>query len=137
MNNSDYEIVNNFKRTYKKLFGCMTHYHRLTDYDMIVELDDGTRALYDDFDKTYRMLPNDICDPSKESYGIEFGKRLTSLMDRKGATQYELARRIGISQSSMSGYISGRRIPSIYILNKIHRTLQCTEDEIRYLDMTL
>jgi DNA-binding XRE family transcriptional regulator len=113
----------------------MVTFEIITDYDVLVALDDGTKVLYDDFDKTYRRLAFDICNPSEESYGIEFGKRLSNLMYRKGITQYELARLAGISQASISGYINGKRIPSSYIRNKIISAVRCSEDEIRYLDI--
>jgi hypothetical protein len=113
----------------------MVGYLLLTDYDILIELDDGNKALYDDFDKTYRILPYDINNLSKESYGIEFGKRLTTLMDRKGISQYELSQRSGISQASISGYINGKRIPDIYIFCTLLSSLHCSDDEIRFLDI--
>jgi DNA-binding XRE family transcriptional regulator len=113
----------------------MVDYKQLTDYEVLILLDDGNKVLYDDFDKTYRMLPYDIYDLSEESYGIEFGRRLSSLMNRKGITQYDLACLTGLSQSSISGYINGKRIPSAFNCSKIIKTLHCSDDEIRYLDI--
>lgn len=130
-------IIYNLKLTYHNIYRRMVSYTVLTDYDILIKLDDGTRVLYDDFDKSYRRLSYDIYNPSEESYGIEFGKRLTNLMYRKCITQYELAQRSGLSQSSISRYTNGTTIPSIYIFNRILSTLQLDEDEIRYLSISL
>lgn len=127
--------LNHFKKLYRRLYERMVDYEILTDHDILITLNDGNKVLYDDFDKTYRMLQFDICDLSEESYGIEFGKRLSNIMYRKGITQYDLACLTGISQASISGYINGKRIPNSYIRNKIILAVRCSADEIRYLDI--
>lgn len=134
MNRNVNQLIHNFKQMYRRMYERMIDYKQLTDHDILVVLDNGDKVLYDDFDKTYRMLPYDIYNLSEESYGIEFGKRLSSLMIRKGVTQYDLSCLTGLSQSTLSRYINGISVPNVYNFNKIIKAVRCSEDEIHYLD---
>ena len=49
----------------------------------------------------------------KEEYAKAFGEYLKSLLEEKGMTQAELARRTGLTEASMSRYINGNRSPRI------------------------
>ena len=49
----------------------------------------------------------------KDEYAKEFGVYLKSLLEEKGMTQAELARRTGITEASVSRYINGNRSPRI------------------------
>ena len=49
----------------------------------------------------------------KDEYDKAFGEHLKSLIEEKGMTQKELARRTGLTEASVSRYISGHRTPRI------------------------
>ena len=49
----------------------------------------------------------------KEEYAKAFGEYLKSLLEEKGMTQAEFARRTGMTEASVSRYISGQRTPRI------------------------
>lgn len=49
----------------------------------------------------------------KEEYAKAFGEHLKNLLKEKGMTQVELARRAGVTEASVSRYISGQRSPRI------------------------
>lgn len=49
----------------------------------------------------------------KDEYAKVFGEYLKSLLEEKGMTQAELARRTGMTEASVSRYISGQRTPRI------------------------
>lgn len=49
----------------------------------------------------------------KDEYAKAFGEYLKSLLEEKGMTQAELARRTGITEASVSRYINGNRSPRI------------------------
>lgn len=49
----------------------------------------------------------------KDEYAKAFGEYLKSLLEEKGMTQAELARRTGMTEASVSRYINGKRIPKI------------------------
>ena len=52
------------------------------------------------------------------------------LRERKWMTQADLARGTGLSQVSICRYESGEREPSIGILQKIARFLECSIDDL-------
>ena len=58
----------------------------------------------------------------------EFGKRLLSLMLKKGWNQSELARKVGIGRDSISQYVRGRSIPSPANLDKLAGILGIEKD---------
>tara|TARA_R100001015_G_C4536279_1_gene101357 strand:+ start:298 stop:705 length:408 start_codon:yes stop_codon:yes gene_type:complete len=58
----------------------------------------------------------------------EFGKRLYSLMLKKGWNQSEMARRVGIGRDSISQYVRGRSIPSPANLDKLAGILGIEKD---------
>ena len=58
----------------------------------------------------------------------EFGKRLQSLMLKKGWNQSELARKVGIGRDSVSQYVRGRSIPSPANLDKLAGILGIEKD---------
>lgn len=49
----------------------------------------------------------------------DFGKKLTYFREKKGLTKTELAKRIKVAPSTISGYESGDREPSYGIINKL------------------
>lgn len=50
---------------------------------------------------------------------MSINQRLNFLMDKQGTTQTELARVIGVSQSVVSQYLSGNKMPGEETINKI------------------
>lgn len=58
---------------------------------------------------------------------------MTSLHEyrkRKGLTQREISKRIGIAQSTVAQYESGARKPDIVTLKKLAAILGCTTDQL-------
>lgn len=56
------------------------------------------------------------------------GQRILESLQKRGVTQKELASRIGITESTMSRYISGDRSPSPETLANIATALHTTSD---------
>ena len=107
-------------------------YWESSTYELSVELDDGTIAIFDYTNKTIRWLSKDDY-TTEQGCKYEFGRRLKRLMFIKGVTQTELADMTGISQTLLSGYITGRVSPSFLKVDKICRALDCSMDELRYI----
>ena len=64
-----------------------------------------------------------------------FGNNLKKLLKETGLTQRELADETGLSESTISSYINGQRMPSIKALINIGYALDCYEDDlISFLD---
>ncbi len=60
--------------------------------------------------------------------GHELGKRIADLLRSKGMQQKELAERIGLTEATMSRYISGERDPKPEVLSSIATALHTTSD---------
>lgn len=97
--------------------------------EYLVECDDGSRILFNMTDGSFRSLPRDPDNLSKEEYSKEFGRRLIRILERKHISQHELSNRTGIAQYLISDYVNGRRLPGTYNLYKISRVLNCAMDE--------
>lgn len=55
-------------------------------------------------------------------------KRIKQLRKQKGLTQIQLAQRIGITQAFLAEIESGRKRPSLEVLEKLCDTLDCSAD---------
>ena len=99
---------------------------------LITEMEDGNVFLYDDIDNSIRRIDYDSESMTEANCRHEFGKRLRRLMLRSGITQEDLSERTGISQASISTYMTGRNTPSFYNVVKIANVLNCSIDDLRF-----
>ena len=61
---------------------------------------------------------------------MNIGARILPLMKKKGMTQRELANQIGVTEVSISRYISGQRMPKANIVVYMADALNTTTDYI-------
>ena len=61
---------------------------------------------------------------------MNIGARILPLMKKKGMTQRELANQIGVTETSISRYISGARMPKANIVVYMADALNTTTDYI-------
>jgi predicted XRE-type DNA-binding protein len=104
------------------------------DFELLIHLDDGSSILYDDIYKSFRGLPANSDDMTRDECKREYGMRLTTIMDRRGISQSVLSEMTGIPQSIISSYVTGRNCPSFYQADKIAKALGCSTDDFRYVD---
>ena len=55
---------------------------------------------------------------------------IQAIRKRKGISQNELARRLSVTQSTISQWETGRTVPRLSIAKKIAAELNCTVDEL-------
>jgi len=60
----------------------------------------------------------------------DFGFNLKALIQEEGITQREFADELGLDKSTISKYISGERIPSIFILINMAYLLDCGLEDL-------
>lgn len=58
----------------------------------------------------------------------EFGRRLSTLLQKQGMTQKELADRVNTTEATLSRYISGDREPKAEMVANIATALHTTSD---------
>ena len=61
---------------------------------------------------------------------MEFGERLRMFREKAGLTQEELAERVGVAKSTITGYEKGNRSPDIPKIKKLAWALGITGDEL-------
>lgn len=127
-------VIENLKTNFPFLAADAVDYIEHSDCEVVVKLEDGRMFLYDDMDKSFRKLPSNCYELSEDECRSEFGQRLYKIMFRKGFTQFDLSEKTGIQQSLLSNYITGKRSPSFYNVDRIAKALGCSVDEFRYLD---
>lgn len=90
-------------------------------------LKNGNIIFYDRDDRFYRELTEEEARfNNEEEWCREFSRRLIRIMNIRGFNQYDLARLTGCSQSSISHYITGKRIPSAFAVNTIAKACECS-----------
>jgi DNA-binding Xre family transcriptional regulator len=128
-------IFENMQRYFPRFVEQIVEYH-ITEYDEIVaKLTDGRVVIYDDRLHTIRTLPSDCSNLSESEYRTEFGIRLRKMMHRRGITQEELSDMTNIARPIISNYINGKNTPGLYNVDKIVKALNCSIDDLRYIDL--
>lgn len=59
-----------------------------------------------------------------------FSRKLRIEMENREVSQRELANIMGVSESTISRYLSGERMPTIYQLIEIAESLWCTPNDL-------
>lgn len=74
--------------------------------------------------------------PTAAELGHGLGHRLQAIREEQRLTTTELARRLGVSKSSISKYESGRHIPTAMVLARLALRLQVSTDYLLGLTAT-
>ena len=97
--------------------------------ELFAELNDGSAYRYDYIAKTFRWADSIevfLNKPQDEhEWRKNFARRLYKKMVMKGITQDVLAWKTGISQATLSKYLSGATTPSVYKCREIAEVLGC------------
>lgn len=128
----DERLLTNFKKQFPRFAEDAVEYRENGPFELVVKLNNGRVISYYDTEQGIRRLPSDDSHLTEEECREEFGIRLCRVMYMKGITQSELSEMTGITQSNISNYITGRKTPSFYTVDKIARALNCSTEELRY-----
>ena len=126
------EIISNLKLHFPLIAAKVVHFRMASEFDVTLVMDDGSEMLYDDMQKTIRILPKDRNNMNESEFRSEFGKRLRQILYRKSMSQSQLAYLTDMSDAQLSSYISGKHTPSAYVVDKISKALGCSIDEFTY-----
>lgn len=80
------------------------------------------------FDNTLPDIIQKNFDEWDEEKGAAIGKRIKAALDAKGMTQRELAKKIRVTEVSVSRYITGNRMPIAPIITDIAKVLGVSTD---------
>lgn len=106
---------------------------KLNDFDVLIVLKNKRKFIYDRFSNGYReVFYESINDITPEQELKMFAYNLRKIMYSQGVTQELLAAEIGTTQAMISRYTSGKVIPSVLIVKKIAKVLNCSMDDFFY-----
>ena len=125
-------IFDEFKDLYPSMVENVMNIFQHGPYGIIVKLYDGKVFEFYILDKTFRQLPSSSEGMSDEERMKLFGDNLYRIMYRKGVSQEELSKEIGITQTMFSRYVTGKSSPSFYTVEKIIKYLNCSYEELTY-----
>ena len=122
----------NFEQQFPYVAAKVARSYAESPLDLVVELNNGERYIYDDEWQSIRQLPA-TPDLDEREFKREFRVRLRKLMARNNISQSELSERTGINKVTICRYLSGQSIPSFYAIDRIAKALGCSADEFRYI----
>ena len=100
---------------------------------VFLQMRNGEVYVYDEELNSLARMPDDPYDMTEEECRDVFRKALAHIMRMKGVSQDRLSRLTGISQQAISSYICGRRSPTLYVMDKLAKALECSTDDFRYI----
>ena len=99
--------------------------------ELTIHLSDGNVLIYDSlYDDVLFLNERDAELVDEEMYLNNFSINLHKVISEKRLTQSQLSKMTGITQSLLSRYITGQRIPGIYNLHKLCEALECSETRL-------
>lgn len=113
----------------------VVRWHPSDNFEIVVELDDGSVIQYDQVVKTFRCaasleeLEAMRTPANEEEWKEEFSRRLYRKMRSKGFSQDDLSWDADISPASITKYVNGSAIPSAYNMVKIAKALHLTVED--------
>lgn len=126
-------LVNNFLLYFptENVHGIEFDYNEnFNPFELLIKYPDGTVKVYDDSNRSIRIIYFDQENISDEAWKKEFARRVKWKMRRKGYTQEELAEELGTTQAMISGYLNGKNIPSFRFVTKLAKILDCTPNDL-------
>lgn len=117
------DIFEDFSRRFPNMANQVVSYEEVNDTTIFIILNDGCQMKYYSDSGSFRVLKD--YDGSKEDWSKHFANNLIDMMNYRGVDQVYLAERSGISQQSISNYMSCKGIPSGYAIDRLAKALHC------------
>ena len=132
MKNIDY-LIHNLKLTNRDIYESAIRFDEIGPNELMIYCKDGSRVRYDCFNGDwFKWYPTDydINKRSDEQIIQDFQWRLRRIMTVKCIGQARLAELSGLSQKTISNYLSGKSMPDILKLNSLARALNVDVPEL-------
>lgn len=121
-------IFERLERSYPSLARQVVSWEEKGRSSILATLEDGSVVEYNELlDCIRNVVPYDA---TEESCKREFSHNLMVKMEEKGFNQIYLAEVSGVSQQSISDYIHRKKLPTIFIADKLARALRCDVSEL-------
>lgn len=131
MNSETFDtLIHRFKANYPALDEHALAYIPRGTFEIAINMDDHTKIIYDDFDKTVRQMRDPDAEITEQDLRDAFATNLNRQMRFKGITQQDLSDLTGISRQSISRYQTGISTPSGFVAYKMAKALRCELSEL-------
>lgn len=108
-------------------------YNLEDDYWIIGEFDDGTQVLYDlifHYEIKLHDSENYNAEITDEDMGLYFRYLLKRKIRLSGYSRQTFSKVCGISEQTLSSYMTGKSYPNILTLHKIAKALVCSSSDL-------
>lgn len=125
----DDAFYTNLKLDFPSIYNGAEDISQSGPYELIIKHSDGCFYTYSTLTRNLRRISKSHF-PTDEEYAKALGRKLSSIAYMKGIDQVDLADALGVTQATISNYMTGRVIPSIPQLRKIARFFNMPFDSI-------
>ena len=125
-------ILTNLKLYFPHAYEQMIKCFEIGFNEIVVLLKDNRCLIYDDSNKTIKTFPSNFDNLTDEKYAEMFSNRLRKIMEVRCISQKEISDKTGITQSSLSLYMNGKRIPNLYTVYKLSVALNCSMNDFNF-----
>lgn len=125
------EIYANFKRECPHVLQDVARWGPHGDWTIILYLRNNDRAVYHDLFGSVMTIHKNMTEQEWRKY---FSRSLEQMMRFKMITQKQLSEQSGLSQMSISNYITMKRTPGAYAIHKIAEVLGCSSSDLIWFE---
>lgn len=122
-------IFENLELYYPDIVDQIRSWYTSGDWEITLKLNDGSKWIFDGRDNLLSKVRDNL-EISQEEYSKDFSRRLHVKMRDAGIGIDEFAERLGVSRHTVSRYLNGHTMPSVYVATKIARILQCSTNDL-------
>lgn len=122
-------ILAEFKKYNPYISDKIVDWYPSGQMEITVKLSDGMKIAYDYISKSCHYIDGDCeiaYELDEDLYIDELARRIRKKLRLRGMSQEDLAAEANISRVSLSRYMNGRAMPSVYIVAKLARALRCS-----------
>lgn len=123
-------VFDDFAQRYPYLADKVIEWHAGDRYEITAKLEDGDVVTYNQLNKSYRYDKHVEGVVSDDKWGEVFSDKLHTKLFNRGMSQKQLSEDTGISETTISYYLCGSRIPSAQNIAKIAKAIGCTSSEL-------
>ena len=134
------EVYEAFKNYYRITDDEVESWRSVTDREIVVYLTNGDIMRFNGMLNTFGYLKRHEVDErgnytmSDADYKLAFSEKVRRLMNSIDVNQKWLSEETGISQVSISHYLTGKSLPDCRNLSRIANALRCSVSELTYFE---
>lgn len=140
MNAIMYNTLRKFELCNPKAYEQLEDQIDIGDFETLFKLVDGSRIIFDEIHEVCLYLkPRDTDSPflTEIEWKNELSRKIRKKIIINGISQRELADVIGVSPTTIGGYVKGTRCPDAYTLKLLARAFDCPVSALNDFDYLL